>query len=305
MAPGHAHHHHGSHSHEPGERGRALAWSLGANAVLLVAMVVAAIYFDSLAVLADAAHQLTDVFGLALAFVAFRLARRPASAEFTWGLSRSEVLGALANAVLLLASGVWILFEASSRLSEPPQVDGFGVVIIAIVGLAVNGFSARSIIRVSGDNLNLRGAALHLLADAAGSAAVLVAGLAAWLADAFWVDLAASVLIAVLVLWTGWKLLVDTVRVLLNAVPDNVDVAETVSAIRAHDAVTDVHHVHVWSLDGEQTALSAHVVIDRHTLHDAQAVSEELRQVLTDHHGIDHATLAVECHVCDDVHADH
>lgn len=304
MGHGHAHHHHGHHAVQGG-RGRALAWSLSANAVLLVAMVFAAIWFDSLAVLADAAHQLTDVFGLALAFVAFRLARRPSSSSFTWGLNRSEVLGALANAILLLASGVWILFEASRRLGEPPHVDGLGVAAIALVGLAVNGFSAREIIRVSGDNLNLRGAALHLLADAAGSAAVLVAGLAAWFADAFWVDIAASVVIAVLVLWTGWKLLVDTVRVLLDAVPSGVDVEDLVTTMRSNNAVTDVHHMHVWSLDGERTALSAHVVIDRQTLHDAQTVSDELQVVLAERHGIDHATLAVECHACDDQHADH
>ena len=299
MGNGHSHAGH-SHAIPTGVgRSRALTLSFLANAVLLVGMIVATIAFGSLAVLADAAHQLTDVFGLALALIAFRLAKRPSSPSFTWGFRRSEVLGALANAVLLLASGVWILFEASQRLDEPPEINGAGVIAIALIGLAVNGFSARSIVRVSGDNLNLRGAAIHLLADAAGSAAVLVSGITAYFWDVHWVDLVASILIAVLVLWTGWRLLVETVRVLLEGTPSGMEIDELTKAMLSNADVSDVHHLHVWSLDGEHTALSAHLVVDRETLHDAQAVADTVRQELEVHHNIAHATLAIECHACD------
>ncbi len=277
-----------------------MAGALGANGVLLVVQVVAGVFFGSLALLADSAHQLTDVIGLALALVAHRLSKRSHTSDFTWGFRRTEVLGALANAVLLLASAGWILLEAYRRAGDPPELFGWGVVAVALVGLVVNGTSAGLLQRVAGDSLNLRGAVIHLAADAAGSGGVLLAGLADVWFDTSVVDVVVSVAIALLVVWTGFSLLADTTRVLLEGTPAGLDIDSVVSSLTAHPDVDDVHHLHVWSIDSEHAALSAHVVIGRETLHEAQQVSEQLQHLLEHDHGIAHATLAVECHACDD-----
>lgn len=297
-------HSHAHDLHEPGARARALGWGLGANGVLLVAQLLGAVLFGSLALLADSVHQASDIIGLVVALVALRLSARPDTATFTYGLRRAETLGALGNAILLLASGAWITIEALRRLGESPEVDGPGVLVLAAVGIVVNGASALLIARVAGRSLNLRGAMLHLAYDAASSVAVLGAGIAIVVWGADWVDPAASLLIAALVLWSGGRLLAATVRVLLEAAP--TDTEPIADALRDHRDVVDVHHLHLWSLDSEHTALSAHVVVEQADLHDAQAVSDELQEMLRDRFAVAHATLALECHACvDDTPAGH
>jgi len=300
-AHGHGHDH--GHSHRPSTtalRSRSLLWALGANAILLLALVVFGLAFGSLAVLADAVHQFSDVLGLVVAVIAFRLAQRASTAEYTFGLRRAEVLGGLLNAVLLVGSSVWIFTEAFDRLGDAPEINGPGVVVVAIVGLFINTASAIWLHRVAGENLNLRAAAAHLGFDAAGSAGVLVAGIAAVRAQAYWVDSAMSLVIAILVLVAGGRLIAQTGRVLLEGSPPGFDLDAARSSLLAHPSVEDVHHLHVWSIDSEQTALSAHVVVTSDTLHDAQVVSADLESRLASKHRVAHSTLALECHPCDD-----
>ena len=285
-----------AHAAAPGRRRRALVASLGANAVLLLVQVAGALLFGSLALLADSVHQASDVVGLVVALVALGLAARPGSPTYTYGLRRTETLGALVNAVLLLGSGVWIVVEATRRLGEPPAIDGPGVVALGAVGVAVNAGSAIWLSRVMGSNLNLRGAMLHLAYDAAGSVGVLIAGAAA-LGGADWVDPTVSLAIAVMVLWSGGRLVTATSRVLLEAAP--IDATEVTAAMLAEPDVLDVHHVHLWSLDSESPALSAHVVVDRTSLDEAQSVSDALSRMLAERFDIDHATLALEARSCE------
>lgn len=287
---GSSHHHH--------RRGVALQLTLGANGLLLVAMVVGGALFSSLALLADAAHQATDVIGLFVAWLALRTARRSGSDRYTYGLQRIEVLGALVNAVLLVASASWIAVEAVRRWGATDDIDGPGVIVLAVVGLAVNGGGALMLSRHSGSSLNMRAAVVHLVADAAGSVIVLGVGLSVTLADWRWTDPVASLLLATMVLVTGWRLLTRTTSVLLEAAPHPGSATELAAAMSAHPDVEDVHHVHVWSLDSETAALTAHVVVDRTTLHEAQRVSRELERLLEDR-GVEHSTLSLECHPCD------
>jgi len=282
-------------------RSRSLVWALGANAALLIALVVFGLAFGSLAVLADAVHQFSDVLGLVVAVIAFRLAQRESTKDYTFGLRRAEVLGALLNAVLLIASSLWIFSEALERLGDAPEINGPGVVVVAIVGLVINTASAVWLHRVAGDNLNLRAAAAHLGFDAAGSAGVLIAGIAAVVWKAYWVDSAMSIVIAVLVLFAGGRLIAQTGRVLLEGSPPGFDLDAARSSLLGHPAVEDVHHLHVWSIDSEHTALSAHVVVTSDTLHDAQLVGADLESQLASRHRVSHSTLALECHRCDDV----
>ncbi len=262
---------------------------------------IAALAFGSLALLADTAHLATDVVALILALAAQRLLTRPATARTSYGWERAEVVAAVANALLLVGASIWIAVEAVHRFSHPQSIDGLGVALIGAVGLVVNTGSAVVVARASGANLNLRGAFLHLASDAVGSLAVVVAGIAEATTGATWVDPATSLLISVLVVAAAWSLLRAALDVLMERAPSGLDPDDVQAALAAAPGVAAVHHVHVWSLGSETPAMSAHVVLDGEpTLHDAQLVGNDLRSLLVDHFGIDHATLELECHDCAD-----
>jgi cobalt-zinc-cadmium efflux system protein len=243
----------------------------------------------------------SDVVGLVIALVAQALVGRPATSRHSFGLKRAEVLGAQVNGLLLVGVSVWIIYEAIGRIGNPTDVKGGGVVIVASLGLVVNLGSAVVLYRAKGHSLNMRGAFLHMASDAAGSVAAIVAGVSVLVWDADWVDPVASILVALLVLWSCWGLLRDTTNVLLEGTPRGID-ADAVRAALADDgSVEHVHHVHLWSLASDEPALSAHVVLAGDvTLHQAQERGTELKAMLTDRFGIDHATLELECHPCQD-----
>lgn len=278
---------------------RAVLAALALNASFLGAEVVGGIVFGSLALLADAAHMLSDVAALSIAFLAQRLLERPVSRRHTFGLQRAEVLGAQANGVLLLATTVWIAVEAVGRLTAgaPTDVDGVGLTVVAALGLLVNVVAAVILHRARGRSLNMRAAFVHMLADAAGSVVAVAAGVAILLAEAFWVDPLASLVIAALVLWSAAGLLRDTTHVLLEGVPQGLDTDEVTTALTADPIVREVHHLHVWSLASDVPALSAHVVIDGDaSVHDAQQHVTRLTNMLADRFRVGHATLQMECH---------
>ncbi len=287
--------------HHHASSGRILRVALAANGVLLVAQVVGAVAFSSLALLADAGHQGSDVAALLIAVVAQAIAGRAPSDNYTFGLRRAEVMGALLNAVMLLAVAVWVVVEASRRIGDPPDVSGWGVLLLGMAGLLVNGGCAWLLHRSADRSLNVRGAALHLTGDAAGSVGVVVAGLAVVLWSADWVDSAVSYLIAGLLLCTGTGLVRRTTRVLLEGTPPGMDVSELSALITADERVNGIHHLHVWSVDSTTVALSAHVEVAADSLHDAQLVATHLERQLA-LRGVDHATLALECHPCDSDH---
>jgi len=290
--------------HHHASSGRILRVALAANGVLLVVQVVGAVAFSSLALLADAGHQGSDVAALLIAVVAQAIAGRTPSDNYTFGLRRAEVMGALLNAVMLLAVAVWVVVEASRRIGDPPDVSGWGVLVLGAVGLLVNGGCAWLLHRTADRSLNVRGAALHLTGDAAASVGVLIAGLAIVLWNADWVDSAVSYLIAGLLLWTGTGLVRRTTRMLLEGTPPGMDVSELSALITADGRVNGVHHLHVWSVDSTTVALSAHVEVAADSLHDAQLVASDLERQLA-LRGVDHATLALECHPCDTGHPAH
>jgi cobalt-zinc-cadmium efflux system protein len=302
-----AHHHHAhtapsdSSSETHHRRVRALQISLAANGVFFGVQLAAGIIFGSLALIADSAHMASDVVALALALLAQNLITRPASNRNTYGMQRAEVLAAQANAAVLLLVSGWVVYEAIQRFSHPEPIDGLGVVIVGALGLAVNAGSAWIISRSSGDSLNLRGAFLHLASDAAGSVGVIVAGLVVMATGAEWVDPLVSILISILVLIAAWQLLRDATRVLLEGAPKGLDVDSVETALTTAAGVDAVHHLHVWSIGSETPALSAHVVLGGElTLHEAQARGDQLKTMLATEFGIEHATLELECHTCDD-----
>lgn len=300
---GHSHSHsHGRTDGDPAGREaqrRALRIALVANGGFLVAEVVGGLAFNSLALLADAAHMATDVAGLVIALVAQSLLSRPSTTRHTYGMQRAEVLGGQFNAILLLVAAAWIVYEAIGRIGSPVDVQGGGMLVVATLGLVVNVVSALLLLRARGRSLNMHGAYVHMLMDAAGSVGAIAAAVAVLVWDAGWADPVFSIAIAVLVVWSALGLLRDTTRVLLEGAPDDVSADEVTAAILAEPAVADVHHTHLWSLASDVTALSAHVVLrDVDSLHDAQRRGDELKHMLEERFGISHATLELECHPC-------
>jgi cobalt-zinc-cadmium efflux system protein len=293
------HVHHASPDRE--RQRRVLRAVLVANAAFLVVEVAGGVAFNSLALLADGAHMASDVVTLVVALVAVNLMDRPATDRHSFGLRRAEVLGAQFNGVVLIGISLLIVIEAVLRLGSPEAVHGPGVMAVAGVGLVVNLACAFALARNEGHSLNMHGAFLHMAADAAGSLAALVAGFAAWAWGADRVDPVASILIAVLVAWSAWGLLRDTTNVLLEGTPRGIEPDAVRAALAADPAVEAVHHVHLWSLASDEPSLSAHVVLRGEvTLHEAQQHGDRLKVVLAQRFGIEHSTLELECHACDD-----
>jgi cobalt-zinc-cadmium efflux system protein len=243
----------------------------------------------------------SDVIGLAIAYAALQLARRPPTERHTYGFGRTEVLVAQANALLLFASAIVVVVEAVRRLNAPHALDAGGVLVIGGLGFLVNIGSAAVVARHAHGSLNLRGALWHLLADALGSVVVIVAGVGVALFGADRLDPIASIAIALLVIAGAWKLLRDATRVLLESVPAGLDAVAVQEALCAEPGVEAVHHLHLWTSGSEHAALSAHVVLgETPSLHEAQLRAEELKRMLVERFGIFHATLEIECHACAD-----
>lgn len=275
---------------------RALAWALGVNAALLIVELVGGIVFGSLALIADAAHLLSDVAGLGIALAGLALAARPISIRHSFGFARAEVMAAQVSALLLLAAGGWILFESVTRFFDPVDVNGAGLALVATVGLIVNLGSALLVHRAQGDSLNMRASFVHLATDAAGSLGAIIAGLVILGTGWLNADSVVSIATALLVLWAGWKLLRDTIHVLMEGTPRGLDTDQVRSSILAVDAVADVHHLHLWNLASDIQTLSAHVVITGEpTLRQAQHTASQIRAALADAFDLTHVTLELEC----------
>jgi cobalt-zinc-cadmium efflux system protein len=285
---GHIHNHrtHGGHTAE-----RALWVALILNAAFLVAELIVGLWANSLALLSDAGHMASDVAALGLALVAQRLVRSRTGPAFTFGLRRVPVLGAFGNAVSLVIIAVLILWEAWHRLQHPPPVLALPVLVAGVLGLFVNLISAWYLHRSSDSSLNIRGAILHLLADALGSVGAIVAALVLMLTGWAPIDALVSVVIAVLLLASTWPLLRDTTKVLLQGAPSDCDPLVIEDALASHELVEEVADLHIWQIDQGQIVLSAVLVTRQHSLEQLQAAAQELKSVLLEKFQIQHATL--------------
>jgi cobalt-zinc-cadmium efflux system protein len=295
---GHAHGHHG-HGHALTADGINLR--MGIAVVLNLAFVVIEGIFgflsNSVALIADAGHNLGDVLGLVCAWGAICLARRPPGDRFTYGLGRSSVLAALTNAVLLLLACGAIAWEAVGRLAASPVVAGGTVMGVAAVGIALNGISAWLLHAGSHDDLSRRSAFIHMLGDAAVSAGVLISGGLILLTHWSWLDPVVSLLIVAVILVSTWSLLRDSVHLSLDGVPSGVNSKAVMSFLAGQRGVTDVHDLHIWALSTTSVALTAHLVVPDRDAEDALLGS--LTPFLKKRFRIDHATLQIERDRCD------
>lgn len=280
-------HDHGAHEMSDAR----LVWAVIVNVALTIAQVVGGVISGSLALIADALHNLNDAASLGLALFARRVGRRPADKLMTFGYGRAEIVAALINLTTLIIVGLYLLAEAVSRYLDPQPIAGWTVVIVAGVALVIDVITAMLVYSGSKNNLNIKAAFLHNVSDALASVGVIVAGTLIILYDLYVADLVVTVVIAAYVLYQGCSLMPRTVRLLMGAVPDDVEFDEIVEALRNTSGVRDLHHVHVWSLDEHKRALEAHLVLDDPSPHSFEQVKEQVRGTLASRFSIEHATL--------------
>jgi cobalt-zinc-cadmium efflux system protein len=293
---GHDHSHgHGGHHHHHAPvagQGRAFAIAVALNLIIVVVQGVYGVIAHSTALLADAGHNLSDVLGLLLAWGATWLTARSPSARYTFGYGSTSILASLANAGLLLFACGVIVAEALGRLFNPAPVAGLTVFVVATVGMLVNGFSAWLFMRGQKEDLNVRGAFLHMASDALISAAVAVSGLVILVTHWGWLDPLMSLVVVAVIVYGTWGLLRDSVRLALDAVPPGVDLQRIREFLAGQPGVTDVHDLHVWALSTTGNALSAHLVIP--TGHPGDAAVDAIVLTLREEFSMQHATLQVD-----------
>ena len=288
----HAHGHgHGTHARSAADR-RALGAALVLVLAFAVVEVAGGVFADSLALLADAAHMLSDGLALGLALFASWLAGRPVTAGRSFGYRRAEILAAFANGALLVGLAIWIFIEAARRLSDPPQVGGATILAIGAAGILVNVAAARVLWRAGGGSLNVRAALRHVLADLLGSIGVVAAGLLVLVTGWEQADPVVSILIGVLVLASSGSVLRESTGILLEAAPPGIDAEQVGRAMASYPGVVGIHDLHVWTITSGFPSLSAHVVVESGA--NCHAIRLELQRVLHDRFGLDHTTLQVE-----------
>jgi len=300
----HSHHDHGhghshaGHSHAPANFGRAFAIGIVLNTGFVAVEAGYGLATQSMALLADAGHNLADVLGLAVAWAGATLAQRKPTKRFTYGLRGSSILAALTNALLLLVALGAIVLEAIHRFGDPAPVAGATVSMVAAVGIAVNLSTALLFMRGQSHDINTRAAYLHMMSDAAVSAGVVVTGVIIWRTGLTWIDPAVSLVIAALIFWQTWGLLKESLAMSMDAVPGNLDYDEIEAALQALPGVERIHDLHIWPMSTTETVLTVHLVTPAGYPGDAFLVA--MRSMLQKRFSIGHATAQIEvdadCH---------
>jgi len=291
----HGHGHGHSHSHFDVQNvRRAFIWGIALNLIFTAAEATVGYFSSSLAVLADAGHNLADTASLVIALLAFRLALAKPTPKYTYGYKKATILAALANAVILMFAIAAIVYEAIERISSPVEIDGKVVMITAGIGIFINGFTAMLFFKSKENDLNVKGAYLHLMADALVSVGVVVSGAVIMVFGFYWIDSVVSIVVAAVIFISTWVLLKQTLRISMDGVPHNIDFAEVAQEIAKVEGVKSVHHLHIWALSTTQTALTAHIVLKNEiSLGDIPKIKDEIRHEAS-HFGINHCTLETE-----------
>lgn len=294
--------HNHSHDHAPANFNTAFAVGVGLNTIYILVEAGYGIAVNSLALLADAGHNLSDVLGLLLAWAAHYLMKLKPTQRRTYGWRSSSILAALLNALLLLVAIGGIVWEAVGRFSEPAEIAGTTVMVVAGIGVIINTITALLFFKGRENDLNIRGAFLHMAADAGVSVAVVFGGLGIYLYGWLWLDPVLSILIAVVIFWGTWGLLKESVNLALQAVPSGIDPAAVHEYLATRDGVTEVHDLHIWAMSTTETALTAHLVMPDISPHGTDNFLHEICHELHDQFKIEHATLQIEqgtteCHL--------
>lgn len=283
--------HHGAHAHTQDGKTR-LILALSITASWFLVELAGGLYANSLALLADAAHMLTDLAALGLSLFALKISERPATHQKTYGYLRAEILAALANGVFLILIGIYIFYESYQRFMEPPEVKSSAMLAVAATGLVANLVTAKLLYHSRHENLNLRGAFLHVLGDTLGSVGAIIAGILMLTRQWYLADPIVSVIVGALVLYSSWELVAESVDVLLEGTPRHLKISHILDDLGKMKGVRSVHDLHVWAITSEVTAMSCHLVLGPHE--DAEAALSESSRLMREKYGIEHTTIQIE-----------
>ena len=298
MAHNHKHHVH-QHTHNIESINSALVIGIILNTLFVVIEAIAGFYYDSLALLSDAGHNLSDVISLILALLAFRLVQMKPTSKYTYGYKKSSILVSLLNAIILLVAVGMILSESIVKIRHPEPIDGNAIAWVAGAGIIINAFTAFLLFRQKGSDLNIKGAYLHMAADTLVSVGVLISGVVIEYTHWYFVDPIIGIVVAVVILYSTWGLLHDSLRLSLDGVPVDINLDEIKGVLLRNEEVEDVHHLHIWGISTTQNALTAHIVV--RSTENMEELKHKLKEELYEHN-IQHATLELEL---DSEHCDH
>ncbi|MCC8425686.1 cation diffusion facilitator family transporter [Mucilaginibacter sp. UR6-11] len=300
---GHDHSHSHDHSHGFGHHhheqpkldhlNAAFIWGIILNSAFVIIEVVAGLLTGSLSLLTDAGHNLSDVVGLALALLAFKLTKVGSNSNYTYGYKRSTILVSFFNAVILVASIGIIVYEAVIRFIHPQVIEGDTIAWVSLIGIVINAFTAWLFVKDKDTDLNIKGAYLHMAMDAVVSLGVVIAGVIIYFTKLYWIDSVVSLIIAIVILRGTWSLLKDSLRLAMDGVPKEMNLAKIKAELKKAEGVVDVHHMHVWALSTTENALTAHLVIAPADLHLFDSIKADLRHRLL-HLDINHSTFEPE-----------
>lgn len=290
---GHHDHHHHHGPDKLSDLNMAFFVGIGLNALFTIIEFVYGYVYNSLALISDASHNLSDVASLILSLLGMKLAQKAATISYTYGYKKASLLASLINAVLLFVVVFGIIREAIERLTSPPEVIGMGIVIVASIGVVINTISAFLFFKGQKDDINIRGAFLHLMVDALVSVGVVISGLVITRTGWYIIDPIISFIIAATIIFTTWSLLKESVRLVMDAVPKEIDTQKVIAAMEKVTGVASVHHVHIWALSSKTNALTAHIQLHENDFDDWPKVKAEIRHVLF-HKNIGHMTLELE-----------
>ncbi len=285
-----SHHHSHSHGERSGKKRLVLAISITGS--WFVIELAGGIYSNSLALIADAAHMLTDLGALSLSLFALQISTRPATHEKTYGYLRAEILAALANGIFLVLVGLYIFYEAYQRFLEPPEIKSVPMLLVATTGLLANLVTAYILFRSRNESLNLRGAFLHVVMDTLGSAGAILAGFLIWLKQWYLADAVVSVIVGTLVLYSSWKLVSESVDILLEATPRHLNISDILKDLGSVEGVASIHDLHIWSISTRMAAMSCHVVLKAEE--DPGLVLSELSRLMREKYEVSHTTIQIE-----------
>lgn len=306
---GHNHNHH--HHHNVDDSSIWKLWvSIFLNLAITIAEVIGGLLSNSLALLSDAVHNLNDTVSLGITLVARKISKKGASSSKTFGYKRAEIIGAFINLITLVIVALFLIKEGIERFFDPQTIDGYTMFWVAIVGLIGNFVTAALLWRDSKNNLNMRSAFIHILSDGLSSVGVIIGG---WLILNYqWyiVDTILTMIIGAYILWHSYYMLRETINILMESKPENINISELTESMKSVDKVCGVHHVHVWRLDENSTLLESHIVIEREDLKEMESIKSAIKNMLHDKYDIDHSTLEFEFEPCgkfkhEVVHAHH
>ncbi len=287
-------HDHG-HAHiDPQSGDRRVAVAIWANGLLTVVQIVGGIFSGSLALIADALHNFSDMASLVIAFGARKISRRPADADMTFGYGRIEVVAALINYTTLIVIGFYLVYEGGMRMIDPPEVMGWTVVILGGIALVIDTLTAMLTYSMQKGSMNIRALFLHNLSDALASVAVIIGGTLIILFDMRWVDPAITIGIALYILYLSFTEIGGPIRTLMLGSPPDIDGAQVADALRKVEGVKDVHHVHLWQMQEHDVALDCHIVIDPASADRIDAIKNSVKDMLNEQFSIGHSTLELE-----------